>query len=74
MIREVRREEIPACIRVIRNSHQTVVDMFGFTIENAPGYVAFATDGNCLLWHMDSEQQLMFMEEENGIIRDSPCF
>ncbi len=69
MIREVRREEIPACVRVIRNSHQTVADSFGFTTENAPGYVAFATDENRLLRHMDIEHRLMFVEEENGIIR-----
>ena len=69
MIREVRREEIPICVRVIRNSHQTVADAFGFTIENAPGYVAFATDESRLIWHMDSEHRLMFVEEEGGIIR-----
>ena len=69
MIREVRREEIPACVRVIRNSHQTVADTFGFTVENAPRYVAFATDENRLLWHMDHEHRLMFVDEEDGIIR-----
>ena len=69
MIREIRREEIPACARVIRNSHQTVADTFGFTVENAPRYVAFATDENRLLWHMDSEHRLMFVDEEDGVIR-----
>ena len=69
MIREVRREEIPVCVRVIRNSHQTVADTYGFTVENAPRYVAFATDENRLLWHMDSEHRLMFVDEEDGIIR-----
>ena len=69
MIREVRREEIPACVRVIRKSHQTVADTFGFTAENAPRYVAFATDENRLLWHMDSEHRLMFVDEKDGIIR-----
>ena len=69
MIREVRREEIPECVRVIRRSHQTVADEFGFTEENAPRYVAFATDENRLLWHMDQEHRLMFVDEENGVIR-----
>ena len=69
MIREVRREEISACVRVIRKSHQTVADTFGFTAENAPRYVAFATDENRLLWHMDNEHRLMFVDEEKGIIR-----
>ena len=69
MIREVRREEIPACVRVIRDSHRTVADAFGFTVENAPRYVAFATDENRLLWHMDGEHRLMFADEEDGILR-----
>ena len=69
MIREAKREEIPECVRVIRNSHRTVADTFGFTKENAPRYVAFATDENRLLWHMDSEHRLMFVDEEGGVIR-----
>ena len=69
MIREVRREEIPECVRVIRKSHQTVADQFGFTRENAPRYVAFATDENRLIWQMDQEHRLMFLDEENGEIR-----
>jgi len=69
MIREVRREDIPECVRVIRNSHRTVADEFGFTPENAPRYVAFATDENRLIWHMEHEHRLMFLDEENGVIR-----
>ena len=69
MIRKIRREEVPACVRIIRNSHQTVADAFGITVENAPGYVAFATDENRLIWHMDQEHRLMFQDEESGIIR-----
>lgn len=69
MIREVRREEIPVCVQVIRKSHQTVADTYGFTVENVPRYVAFATDENRLRWHMDGEHRLMFAEEQDGIIR-----
>ncbi len=69
MIREVKREEIPACAEVIRKSHRTVADEFGFTPENAPRYVAFATTEGRLLWHMDSEHRLMFLDEEDGTIR-----
>ena len=69
MIRDVRREELPACVWVFRNSHQTVADAYGFTVENAPRYVAFATDEKRLLWHMDSEHRLMFVDEEDGVIR-----
>ena len=42
MIREVRKEEIPECVQVIRRSHQTVADEFGFTEKNAPRYVALS--------------------------------
>lgn len=69
MIREVRQEEIPECVQVIRRSHQTVADEFGFTPENAPRYVAFATDENRLLWQMFREHRLMFLDEEGGVIR-----
>ena len=68
MIREVKREDLPECVQVIRRSHQTVADEFGFTPENAPRYVAFATDENRLLWHMYSEHRLMFLDEEDGVI------
>ena len=67
MIRKVSREEIPECVRVIRRSHQTVADEFGFTAENAPRYVAFATDENRLIWHMDQEHRLMFVDEEKAM-------
>ena len=69
MIRKIRREDIPECVQVIRRSHQTVADKYGFTKENAPRYVAFATDTNRLIWHMDQEHRLMFAEEQNGVIR-----
>ncbi len=68
MIREVSPTDIPECVRVIRLSHQTVADEFGFTDKNAPRYVAFATDENRLKWHMDQEHRLMFLDEENGMI------
>ena len=69
MIREMRREEIPECVRVIRQSHRTVADQFGFTPENAPRYVAVATDERRLFWHMEYEHRLMFVDEEDGVIR-----
>jgi len=34
MIREERREEIPACVQVIRRSHQTVADQHRFEEED----------------------------------------
>ena len=68
MIREVRQEEISECVQVIRRSFQTVADDFGITPENAPRYVAFATDENRLLWQMFREHRLMFLDEEDGVI------
>lgn len=43
MIREVRREEIPKCVELIRKSFQTVADDLGLTAQNAPRFTAFAT-------------------------------
>ena len=68
MIRQVRREDLSECAEVIRRSFQTVADDFGFTPENVPGYVAFATDEDRLVRHMDKERRLMFLDEENGVI------
>ena len=68
MIREMRREEIPECVQVIRKSFRTVADQFGITEENAPRYVAFATDERRLFWHMEYEHRLMFVDEEDGVI------
>jgi len=45
MIREVRREDIPACVDLIRRSFMTVADAFDFTEENAPRFTAFAIYG-----------------------------
>ena len=69
MIRKVIRTDLPGCVRVIRNSFQTVADEFGFTPENAPRFTAFATTEERLLWQLDGEHRLMYLDEENGVIR-----
>ncbi len=69
MIREVKRDELSACADLIRKSFQTVADEFGFTQENAPRFTAFATTEERLIWHMDHEHRLMFVDEEEGRIR-----
>ena len=43
MIKEIDKSEIAECVNVIRKSFQTVADEFGFTVENAPRFTAFAT-------------------------------
>lgn len=60
MIEEVRREDIPECVRVIRNSFKTVADEFGFTEENAPRLAAFATTEERLLFRFDEEHRPMY--------------
>ncbi|MBO4886309.1 MAG: GNAT family N-acetyltransferase [Clostridia bacterium] len=68
MIREVRREEIPACVDLIKRSFLTVADEFGFTEENAPGFTAFATTDEKLFRQMDSERRPMYVFVENGVL------
>ena len=69
MIREVKRDELPACADLIRKSFQTVADEFGFTKENAPRFTAFATTEERLIRHMDEEHRLMYLDEEGGTPR-----
>ncbi len=68
MIRKAERADLPECVRVIRSSFQTVADEFGFTRENAPRFTAFATTEERLIWHLDGEHRLMYLDEEDGII------
>ena len=68
MIRAVRREDIPACVKVIRKSFQTVADELGLTPDNAPRFTAFAATEERLLWHFDAEHRTMFVYCENGVI------
>ena len=68
MIREVRHDEIPMCVEVIKKSFITVADECGFTEKNAPGFTAFATTTDKLYWHMDGEHRLMYVFEEDGVL------
>lgn len=44
MIQKIGVSNLDECVRVIRGSFLTVADEFGFTVENAPRFTAFATD------------------------------
>ena len=66
MIREVKREEIPDCVSLIKKAFLTVADEFGFTEENAPRFTAFATNEERLLWQMDGEHRLMVELQKSG--------
>ncbi len=60
-IRHMSMEEIPECVRLIRESFQTVADDFGFTVENAPRFTAFATDEGRLRYQLCREKRPMFV-------------
>ena len=68
MIREVKREDIPTCVTLIRSSFMTVADKYGITKENAPRFTAFAISDDRLYWHMDQEHRPMFVAEEGGVL------
>ncbi len=68
MIREVNRDEIPECVDIIKKSFKTVADEFGFTVENAPRFTAFAVTADRLYWQMDNESRLMYAYEQDGDI------
>ena len=68
MIREVKREDIPTCVNLIRSSFMTVADEFGFTKENAPGFTAFSVSEDRLYRQLDEEHRPMFAAEENGVL------
>lgn len=43
MIKRVEEQDIAECVKVIKESFATVAKEFGFTVENAPRFTAFAT-------------------------------
>ena len=68
-IKAIARNNIPECTKVIRTSFMTVADEFGFTVENAPRFVAFATTDDKLYSQIDSEHRPMYgYFSENGRI------
>lgn len=68
MIREVKREDIPVCVDLIKKSFMTVANELGFTEANAPRFTAFATTSDRLYWQMDNENRQMYVFEQNGIL------
>ena len=68
MIREVKREDIPTCVKLIRRSFMTVADEYGITKENAPRFTAFAISDDRLYWQLDKEHRPMFVAEEDGVL------
>ena len=71
MIKEISKNEFAECVSVIRKSFQTVADEFGFTIENAPRFTAFATTVERLFYQLEYEHRLMmayYSDDGNGRI------
>ncbi len=68
MIREVKKDDVPVCVDIIRKSFQTVADEFGLTIDNAPRFTAFAMTEERLYWQLENEPRLMFVYEQDGVI------
>ena len=66
MICKLKRNEIPVCVAVICKSFMTVADEFGFTIENAPRFTAFATTEERLVYQLEQERRLMFAYYSDG--------
>ena len=68
MIRKVQKDDVPGCVDIIRKSFQTVADEFGFTVDNAPRFTAFATTEERLGWQLENEPRKMFVYEQDGVI------
>ena len=68
MIKKVNKKDITECVKVIRDSFVTVANEFGFTIENAPRFTAFATTEDRLNWHLFGEHRPMYAFYDKGII------
>lgn len=68
-ISEIAKDDIPDCVRVIRESFMTVAREFGITEENAPRFTAFAVSEERLIWQLEQEKRLMFKYcEDNAVI------
>ena len=68
MIQPVKNNNIKECVDVIKESFLTVADEFGFTIENAPRFTAFATTEQRLSWQLNEENRPMYAFVINGKI------
>ncbi|MDE7270842.1 MAG: GNAT family N-acetyltransferase, partial [Acetatifactor sp.] len=68
MIKAVDAKDIAECTKVIRESFSTVANEFGFTIENAPRFTAFATTEKRLNWHLTGEHRPMYAFFDNETI------
>lgn len=70
MIKKINRNDVPECVQVIKSSFLTVANEFGFTVDNAPRFTAFATTEDRLYYQLDNEHRLMYAyySDDNKII------
>lgn len=68
MIQPVNNNHIQECVEVIKESFLTVAHEFGFTIENAPRFTAFATTELRLSWQLNNENRPMYAFVVDGNI------
>lgn len=73
MIREMRSNEIPVCVDIIRKSFQTVADEFGFTEENAPYFTAFAMTEEKIQYWAGVEHRMLYVWEDEGVLCGFYC-
>lgn len=67
-IKAIEKQDIAECVNVIRESFLTVADEFGFTVENAPRFTAFATTQERLSWQLIEEHRPMYAFYDNDSI------
>jgi ribosomal protein S18 acetylase RimI-like enzyme len=65
MIRKIERDEIPACVDVIRTSFLTVAQEYNITQENAPRYTAYATTVERLEYQLSEGRPMFVYIDEN---------
>ena len=68
MIQPVKSNNINECVDVIKESFLTVANEFGFTIENAPRFTAFAITEQRLSWQLTYENRPMYAFIKDGKI------
>lgn len=60
MIKSISLEDIPQCVKVIRESFGTVAKEFNITWENAPDFTAFSTNEERITQQFTEEHRPMF--------------
>mgnify|MGYP000501982037 FL=1 len=65
MIKRVEEQDIAECVKVIKESFATVAKEFGFTVENAPRFTAFATTEVRLKHQLLEENRPMYAFYDN---------